>query len=145
MPLVYPETLYRPQAATDLSSDADRERLSTPALKAFFKMVEHFAIKVEDARKLLGGISNGPYYEMRNHPDDYVLSQDELLRVSFLVGIFKALHILHGHNIADRWLQLENANVIFGGKTPLQYMVQGGLPAMETVRRLLDARRGGGS
>jgi hypothetical protein len=32
---------------------------------------------------------------------------------------------------------------MFGGKTPLRYMIDGGLPAMQNVRRLLDARRGG--
>jgi hypothetical protein len=30
---------------------------------------------------------------------------------------------------------------IFGARTPLDYMLQGGIPAMQTVRRLLDARR----
>jgi hypothetical protein len=38
---------------------------------------------------------------------------------------------------------LPNTNVIFGGRTPLDYMAAGGLLAMQTVRRLLDARRGG--
>ena len=34
-------------------------------------------------------------------------------------------------------------NRIFAGQAPLAYMIKGGLPAMQTVRRLLDARRGG--
>ncbi len=34
-------------------------------------------------------------------------------------------------------------NVVFGGKTPLSYLLEGGLPAMQTLRQLLDARRGG--
>jgi hypothetical protein len=40
-------------------------------------------------------------------------------------------------------VQLGNRNPIFGGQTPLTYMIRGGLPAMQTVRRLLDARRAG--
>jgi hypothetical protein len=32
---------------------------------------------------------------------------------------------------------------MFGGETPLAYMVKGGVPAMLRVRQLLDARRGG--
>ena len=35
------------------------------------------------------------------------------------------------------------SNPIFAGVTPLAYMVAGGLPAMQNVRRLLDARRAG--
>ena len=38
-------------------------------------------------------------------------------------------------------MRLPNSNRIFGGDTPLAYMVSGGVPAMQTVRRLLDARR----
>ena len=45
--------------------------------------------------------------------------------------------------IADEWVRLPNSNPIFGGTTPLAYMIRGGLPAMQTVRRLLDARRAG--
>jgi hypothetical protein len=40
-------------------------------------------------------------------------------------------------------VQLPNTNPLFTGRTPLAYMLQGGTPAMEVVRRLLDARRGG--
>jgi hypothetical protein len=40
-------------------------------------------------------------------------------------------------------VQLPNRNPIFAGATPLAYMIHGGLPAMQTVRRLLDGRRAG--
>jgi len=72
-----------------------------------------------------------------------VLDADRLLRISYLIGIFKALNILHSPALADEWVQLPNANRIFGGLTPLAYMLKGGVTAMQTVRRLLDARRGG--
>ena len=62
---------------------------------------------------------------------------------SRLVGIYKALHILYGDELADQWIGLPNRNAIFGGATPLAYMISGGLLALQTVRKLLDARRGG--
>ena len=68
---------------------------------------------------------------------------DKLTRISYLIGIYKALHILHGRKLADEWIRLPNTNAIFAGQAPLAYMVRGGLPAMQTVRRLLDARRAG--
>ncbi|MCA1733663.1 MAG: MbcA/ParS/Xre antitoxin family protein, partial [Acidobacteria bacterium] len=68
---------------------------------------------------------------------------DRLLRISYLIGIFKALNILYSKKLADAWVGLPNSNRIFGGRTPLAYMLTGGLPAMQTIRRLLDARRGG--
>ena len=139
----YPSTRYAPPPLVDLASKPQRERLSPPALKAFFNIVERWAVRDEDARHLLGGITNGPYYEMKKHPAGRVLEADKLLRISYLIGIFKALNILHGGKLADEWVRLPNANRIFGGSTPLAYMMQGGAPAMQTVRRLLDARRGG--
>jgi hypothetical protein len=66
-----------------------------------------------------------------------------LTRISYLIGIFKALNILYSERLADKWIQLPNDNPIFRGRTPLAYMMKGGQPAMQTVRRLLDARRGG--
>jgi hypothetical protein len=91
---------------------------------------------------LLGGVANGPYYEMKKNPDR-VLDTDKLLRISYLIGIFKALSILHSEPLADEWVRLPNSNRIFAGQTPLAFMMKGGVPAMQTVRRLLDARRGG--
>jgi Protein of unknown function (DUF2384) len=138
----YPETAYSPSPLVDLSTKRERERLSPSALRAFFNIVDRWKVRDEDARALLGGISNGPYYAWRKEPKR-TLASDTLLRVSFLVGIFKALNILYGEALADEWVRLPNQNRIFAGQTPLEYMKAGGIPAMQTVRRLLDARRGG--
>ena len=141
-PLRYPVTRVRLDVPTDLAARVARERLSSPALRAFFNIMRRWSIRDEDARALLGGVSNGPFYEMKRHPDRR-LETDRLTRVSYLIGIFKALNILHGRALADEWIRLPNANPIFGGQTPLDYMIRGGLPAMQTVRRLVDARRAG--
>jgi len=138
----YPRTRYQPPPLLDLTSKRERERLSPAAVRTFFNMMTRWSVRDEDARMLLGGMSNGPFYEMKRS-SDRVLDTDRLTRVSYLIGIFKALNILHSQKLADRWVQLPNSNPIFAGQTPLAYMMKGGLPAMQTVRRLLDARRGG--
>ncbi len=126
----------------DLTDAAERERLSGAALRAFFNIMAKWGVRDVDARMLLGGVTNGPYYQLKREPDR-VLDVDRLTRVSLLVGIFKALHILYSDALADRWVQMPNTNRLFGGTSPLDYMLRGGLPAMLTVRRLLDARRAG--
>ena len=141
--LTYPATRYHASPVVDLGSRAERERLSPSALTAFFNIMEKWKVRDEQARGLLGGVSNGPYYEMKRHPAGRVLDEDTLLRTSYLIGIFKALNVLHRAELADEWVNLPNTNRIFGGATPLAYMVKGGIPALQTVRRLLDARRGG--
>jgi hypothetical protein len=139
---VYPASRQDPSPLIDLGAEGERERLSEPALRAFFNIMARWEIRDDDARALLGGVSNGPYYQMKKNPSR-VLGVDTLARVSYLVGIFKALHILHDQPLADEWVRLPNANRVFGGRSALAYMIAGGLPAMQTVRRLLDARRGG--
>lgn len=138
----YPTGRYLSARLPDLTNRTERERLSGPALRAFFNIMARWQVRDEDARALLGGVSNGPFYEMKRNPDR-TLDQDRLTRVSYLVGIFKALRILHGESLADEWVHLPNTNPVFGGQTPLAFMMRGGLPAMQTVRRLLDARRAG--
>lgn len=138
----YPATRYDPSPLIDLSLKAERERLSPSAIKAFLNIMERWDVRDEDARTLLGGISNGQFYEMKKGAKRS-LDADTLTRISYLIGIFKALNILYSEKLADAWVQRPNANPIFGGATALAYMIKGGLPAMQTVRRLLDARRGG--
>jgi Protein of unknown function (DUF2384) len=140
--LAYPSTRYDPTPLINLSSKAERERLSESAQLAFFNIMDRWTIRDEDARALLGGLSNGPYYKWKRVPAR-LLDTDVLTRISYLVGIFKALNIIYGEKLADEWVRLANSNRLFGGLTPLAYMTQGGIPAIQSVRRLLDARRGG--
>jgi hypothetical protein len=138
----YPVTGYEPSSLVDLSTKGERERLSPSAIKAFFNVMAKWAVRDEDARALLGGISNGQFYDMKKKPER-TLDADALTRISYVIGIFKALNILYSQKLADAWVQRPNANRLFGGQTALAYMVKGGMPAMMAVRRLLDARRGG--
>ena len=139
---VYPASRYAPAPPVDLADRDVRERLSGPGLRAFFNIMNRWQVRDQDARALLGGVTNGPYYEMKRDPDR-ILDADRLTRVSLLVGIFKALNILYSETLADRWVHLPNSNRIFGGSPPLDYMLRGGLPAMQIVRKLVDARRAG--
>jgi len=116
--------------------------LSPSAVRAFLKIRELWELRDEDARHVLGGISNGAFYELKRKARSS-LGQDRLTRISVLTGIFEALNILYSKKLADRWIQLPNENPMFEGETPLTYIVRGGLPAMLRVRQLLDSRRGG--
>lgn len=126
----------------DLSSKEILKRLSPAGVKAFLKIAELWELRDADARQLLGGMSNGAFYELKRS-GGRLLDQDRLTRISLLTGVFKALNILYDKRLADRWVQLPNSNPMFGGETPLKYMIKGGLPAILRVRQLLDARRGG--
>lgn len=145
---------YIPEAAADLSDAATRRRLSAAAVKGFLAIMEKWNLRDPDARRLLGGMSTGSFYALKQEilkksvlkKDDRkgrVLDQDTLTRISLLVGIFKALNILYSPKLADAWMTLPNTNPMFRGLTPLAYILQRGQPGMVHVRQLLDARRGG--
>jgi uncharacterized protein (DUF2384 family) len=132
---------YNFEAAPNLADAATRRRLSPAAIQGFARIAARWGVRDEDARLLLGGISSGSFYALKKTPR--ALDQDTLTRISLLVGIFKALHILYSRRLADSWITLPNANPMFHGNTPLAYMLRLGLPGMMQVRQLLDARRGG--
>ena len=126
----------------DLGDAATRTRLSKPAIIAFFAVADRWELRNEDAMALLGGISHGRYYELKKNRKG-LLSQDELTRISLLIGIFKALNILFSQKLANKWASRPNSNAMFNNIPPLRLLVRGGVPAMLGVRRLLDSRRGG--
>lgn len=127
--------------AVDLSNKAVRARLSPAAIKGIIKIAEHWGIKDGDTRALLNGVSNGTLYNLKSGSTQ-ILDQDQLTRVSLLVGMYKALNILYSKKLADSWMKLPNTNPIFNGDTPLNHVKKGGIPALQAVRQLLDARRG---
>ncbi|RSZ55901.1 DUF2384 domain-containing protein [Massilia atriviolacea] len=138
----YPKSRFEPAVLIDLNARAERERLSKSALKGFFALMTAWKLRDDDARELLGGMSSSTFYEWKKNPDR-ILEVDRITRISYMLGIYKALHILYGDKLADEWITLPNSNPIFAGRTPLSHMLAGGLLSMQTVRKLLDARRGG--
>jgi Protein of unknown function (DUF2384) len=128
--------------AADLSKKETRTRLSPAAIKGLLRIATHWKLRDDDTRVLLGGISSGSFYTLKNRTTK-TLDEDRLTRISLLIGIYKALNILYGKKLADAWMALPNTNPMFGGDAPLNYMKKGGIPALLRVRQLLDARRGG--
>lgn len=138
----YPKSRFEPATLVDLSARSERERLSRSALLGFFKLAQAWQLRDDEARELLGGMSASTFYEWKKKPDR-VLEVDRITRISYLLGIYKSLHILYNDELADEWVKLPNTNLVFGGRSPLETMMAGGLLAMQTTRQLLDARRGG--
>ena len=126
----------------DLGDPGTRVRLSRPAIEAFFAIVDQWELRNHAVMALLGGASHGRYYELKKNRKG-VLSQDELTRISLLIGIFKALNILFSRRLANQWTSRPNSNAMFHDAPPLELLIRGGVPGMIGVRRLLDSRRGG--
>ena len=120
-----------------------RRRLSGPAMRSFFRLAAKWELSVGQQRGLLGWPAASTYHKYKSGQVG-ILSFDTLTRISLLLGICKALHILYPQaELADRWIKLGNLNPMFGGKSPLDLMIDGGIDGLYTVRRFLDGRRGG--
>ena len=132
---------YQFEVTPDLSRLETRERLSQSAIDGFFAITEKWRVPVEQAGELLGGVPRSTVYKMKAASG--TLRQDELTRVSYLISIYKALHILLPDELADRWITQPNDDPLFSGQTPLNHMIRVGIPGMQQVRSLLDAARGG--
>jgi hypothetical protein len=117
-----------------------RREMSAPAIRTFLNIASAWGLSVEDQRGLLGWPPESTYYKYKAGQVG-TLPYDTLIRISLILGIYKALHILYP-DIADQWVNLPNSNPIFGGKPALRLMVEGGIDGLYQVRRLLDGRRG---
>src|ERR1700730_14541852 len=128
-----------PQTFAD---ESDRRRLSPVAIKAMQRIAEHWQLKGQQSAALLG-VSASTWDRIAAGKWDQSLSQDQLTRVSAIVGVFKGLHLLFADEMADRWARLRNRGRLFANRTPLDAMIEGGIPMMLDVRRHVDALRGG--
>jgi hypothetical protein len=127
----------------DISDPSTQERLSPSAILLFANIIEAWGVEDLDAAHLLGDIPLETYRAFLAGSGTVRLGEELLMRISCTIGIYKAIQIVHGRELADKWVHLPNTNRLFNGSTPLRYMIQEGVPAMQNVRRLLDARAAG--
>jgi len=110
------------------------------ALRAFFRLVELWGLTMEEARVLLGRPSRATLYNWKAGKVRG-LPHDTLARVSYLLGIHKALQILYADPaLADGWLK--RPNQAFGGQSALERLLAGDVADLAAVRAHLDAARG---
>src|SRR5580704_2209193 len=139
---VRPRRQAVPIFAQRFAEEHDRSRLSPTAINAMKRIAEHWALRGQEAAALLG-VSPSTWDRMAAGKWDKSLSQDQLTRVSAVVGVFKGLHLLFADEMANRWARLRNKGPLFDNRTPIEAMIEGGIPAMLDVRRHVDALRGG--
>ncbi|MBO3273647.1 MbcA/ParS/Xre antitoxin family protein [Pseudomonas schmalbachii] len=113
------------------------------ALKFFFNLMERWGCTPEQQRTLLGSIGNTTYYSYRKLPE-VRLPRDTLERISYLMGIHKALRIIFSTNPerGDEWVHKANSAAPFNGRSALDYMLAGRVIDLADVRRYLDGVRG---
>lgn len=121
----------------------DPRRVSSAALQGFFNLSEHWGLTATQERILLGSPPESTFFKWKAHKTARRLGRDVLDRISYLLGIYKALNILlPSPQAADEWVKKPNAAPMFRGQSALDRMLGGGLVDLADVRRYLDAQRG---
>jgi hypothetical protein len=119
-------------------------QMSAAGLRAFFNIACDWKLSVEEQLVLLGSPGRSTLFKWKAAPEAARLGHDTLERLSYLLGIYKALQILlPDPAAADGWVRRKNTAPVFGGRSALERMLAGNVGDLLAVRQYLDAMRGG--
>lgn len=117
-----------------------RSDLSGPALRAFFSIADRWGLTPGQARTLLGSPAEDVFIEWERQRD-VPIPDDVLERISYALGIYKALHTLFADTQqADSWIRRANTAALFRGGSALDRMLSGEIEDVRLVRQYLDAQ-----
>jgi hypothetical protein len=136
-----------PHLELDRFNPTHRRRLSGPGLRTFLTIADLWGLNEEQRRLILGLPSRSTFQnwaKLAREHRDVTLDVDVLTRISAVLGIHQSLILLHGTEAEGiAWLRGPHRATVFGGRPPLELVTSGTQDALLTVRRFLDAARGG--
>ncbi|MEQ8348112.1 MAG: DUF2384 domain-containing protein [Sneathiellaceae bacterium] len=136
-----------PQVQLRTLGRADRARVSGAGLRTFRNIADRWRLTEPQRIAILGEPPRSTYHswmKKAQEGDSPTLPLDTLLRISGILGIHKSLEILFAEQAqALTWLSGAHAGTVFQGAPPVSFIVDGALDGILTVRRYLDAWRGG--
>lgn len=112
------------------------------ALKAYARIVDAWGLTGQEAADL-ADMSISTWKRAKRPGFGGDLSRDQMLRLSAIVGLYKALELYFDAALARQWVTRANSGPEFDGVRPLDAMIAGGLPKILRVRGYVDALRGG--
>jgi len=121
--------------------------MSGPALRTFFNIAKRWALNEQQQMQILGLESRSTLQswkaKSKGEGTAVSLSRDVLERISYVLGIFKAINILLPvPERADGWIKAVNTAPTFAGRPPIERMTAGNVSDLYVVRQYLDAQRG---
>ena len=126
------------RAEVDLASRESAQAL----LRTFFNIAQAWKLSSREAMTLLGLRSRSTYHVWKDGKSG-PLPRDTLERISYVLGIYKALRLLlPSDEAADAWIRKPNTAPLFGGRSALERLLSGNVADLYEVRRYLDSQRG---
>lgn len=125
----------------DIAPLTDPQHIRT-VVKALVRVAEAWQLTNAEAAALFD-IPVATWGRMKAGSFKGNLDQDKMMRASLVIGLFKGLRLLFNGPLETEWPKQSNSGPTFAGKSPVDKMSSGGIPAMMAVRRHIDALRGG--
>ena len=136
--------MQRPSPAVKTQPQPSSRDLSAAGLRAFFNIARDWNLNTDEQMVLLGTPGRSTFFKWKSAPEAADLRRDTLERLSYLLGIYKALQVLlPAPSAADAWIKKPNDAPLFAGQSALARMLGGNVADLVAVRQYLDARRGG--
>lgn len=111
-------------------------------LKAFSRIADAWSLNGREAADL-ADMSESTWKRAKKPGYAGELTRDQMLRLSAIVGLYKALELYFDPPLSQAWVKLSNRGPEFDGRRPIDAMIAGGLPKILRVRGYVDALRGG--
>lgn len=127
-------------ATVSTVSATSRKDLTGPALRTFFRIAETWGLKEQEQMRLLGLDSRSTFQSWKRG-DVASIPKDAIERISYVMGIYKGLHVLLPKT-ADEWVRKPNKAAPFAGRSALERMISGNVADLFVVRQYVDAQRG---
>lgn len=121
---------------------------SNAAIQAVLRIAERWRLNDRDLSTLMGGVSIPSIQRWRRQLREdgrtrTELNRDQMDRVSYVLGIYKALHILFPDDAqADGWIHRSVNMPGFNGRAAIDLIRNGGMTDLQYIRRFLDGWRG---
>ncbi len=135
------EVIERAPVSANIQAIDEKQKIAA-IVKAVVRTAEAWELSNQEAA-LLFDVPPATWSRMKAGTYRGVLDQDKVTRASLLIGLYKGLRLLFSGPLTFGWPKTTNSGPGFEGRTPVQIMSEGGIPAMMRMRQHIDALRGG--
>ncbi|WP_017445352.1 MbcA/ParS/Xre antitoxin family protein [Gayadomonas joobiniege] len=118
--------------------------MSEAGFKACVNILEKWQCSAAQIQNILQ-LSKNAYYRAKKDPASANFSRDQLERMSIILNIHAALRVLFSNpDNVYQFMSMQNNNVFFEGRTPLEIIETGSLISLYQVYQHIDTLRNGG-
>lgn len=124
------------------AADLDSPAMAGAALRTFFNIARDWRLSEKEQMAILGLTARSTLHSWKAGAVGRI-GRDALERISYVLGIYKALHILLPVRAeADGWIRRPNRHPLFNGAPAIARMASGQVADLYVVRQYLDSQRG---